>query len=166
MLKGTTRNIHYLFILMFYGPPMGCALCKVRSEYDYDFLNITTILLQTFSWNVCACVYTAETAACRCTVWSKGGKTHACLQTHKAATYVVYSWMTLEPLWKIALVMFFTLNYTVWVDEYWEQFNIFTDNIKNDVIKNIFYIRCRDSGPIFYLDSMKTGQFSLLSLWF
>lgn len=34
--------------------------------------------------------------------------------------------------------MFFTLNYTVWVDEYGEQFHIFTDNIKNDVIKNIF----------------------------
>lgn len=144
---------------MFYGPPMGCALCKVRSEYDYDFLNITTILLQTFSWNVCVCVYTADTAACQCTVWSKGGKTHACLQSHKTGTYVVYYWMTLEPLWKIALVMFFTLNYTVWVDEYWEQFHIFTDNIKNDVIKNIFYIRCRDSGPILYLDWWKLDNF-------
>lgn len=47
----------------------------------------------------------------------------------------------------------------MWVDEYWEQFHIFTDNIKNDVIKNIFYIRCRDSGPIFYLEWWKLDNF-------
>lgn len=125
---------------MFYGPPMGCALCKVRSEYDYDFLNITTILLQTFSWNVCACVYTAETAVGMPMHCMEQGRKNTCMFTDTQNWYVRGVLLndfrtTVE---NSSGHVFFTLNYTVWVDEYWEQFHIFTDNIKNDVIKNIF----------------------------
>lgn len=145
---------------MFYGPPMGCALCKVRSEYDYDFLNITTILLQTFSWNVYACVYTAETAV---------GMPMHCMEQGWKNTRM----FTVTQNWYVRGVLLNDFRTTVENSSghvfYVELHSVsrrvlravshFTDNIKNDVIKNIFYIRCRDSGPIFYLEWWKLDNF-------
>lgn len=53
--------------------------------------------------------------------------------------------------------MFFILNYIVWVDKYWEQFHIFTDNIKNDV--EYFLHKMQEFWPNFLFGLMKTGQF-------
>lgn len=53
----------------------------------------------------------------------------------------------------------------MWVDEYWEQFHSFTDNIKNDVIKNIFLHKMQGfwSNFLFGLDENWT-IFSSLTL--